>query len=92
MTIDEWISRFDNEECDKLSQMEQIEIKDMLIKLKERKGKCKWGKYDYRTVCPKEHDIDNPYWRIPENYKDVLKYCPYCGKEIDYEWEHENDD
>ena len=28
-----------------------------------------------------EHDIDNPYWRIPENM-DKLKYCPYCGKEI----------
>ena len=34
MTLDEWISKFDNEECDKLSQMEQIEIRDMLIELK----------------------------------------------------------
>lgn len=42
---------------------------------------CKWIKYDYRTICPKEHDADNPYWRIPENM-DKLKYCPYCGKEI----------
>lgn len=42
---------------------------------------CKWIKYDYRTICPKEHDADNLYWRIPENM-DKLKYYPYCGKEI----------
>lgn len=42
---------------------------------------CEWIKYDYRTICPKYHDADNPYWRIPENM-DKLKYCPYCGKEI----------
>ena len=24
-------------------------------------NKCKWIHYDYRTVCPGEHDIDNPY-------------------------------
>ena len=42
---------------------------------------CKWIKYDYRTICPKEHDASNQYWRIPENM-DKLKYCPYCGKEI----------
>lgn len=47
--------------------------------------KCKWIKYDYRTMCPKEHDIDNPYWRIPENRMETLKYCPYCGKEIEVE-------
>lgn len=46
-------------------------------------GRCKWIKYDYRTICPSEHDIDNPYWRIPEKRMDVLKYCPYCGKEIE---------
>ena len=60
-----------------------------LIELKEKKGKCKWIQYDYRTMCPEEHDIDNPYWRIPETRRDVLKYCPYCGKEIDYDWECE---
>ena len=64
---------------------EIFELEEMLKELKERRGKCKWVKYDYRTVCPKNHDINNPYWRIPENRKDVLKYCPYCGKEIDYE-------
>ena len=42
---------------------------------------CEWIKYDYRTIVPREHDINNPYWRIPENM-DKLKYCPYCGKEI----------
>lgn len=47
--------------------------------------KCKWIKYDHRTMCPKEHDIDNPYWRIPENRMETLKYCPYCGKEIEVE-------
>ena len=33
MTLDEWISKFDNEEVDKLSQMEQLELRDMLIQL-----------------------------------------------------------
>lgn len=47
--------------------------------------KCIWIKYDYRTMCPKEHDIDNPYWRIPKNRMKTLKYCPYCGKEIEVE-------
>lgn len=45
--------------------------------------RCKWIRYDYRTICPQNHDIDNPYWRIPEKRMDVLKYCPYCGKEIE---------
>ena len=42
---------------------------------------CEWIKYDYRTICPKNHDANNPYWRIPDN-TDKLKYCPYCGKRI----------
>lgn len=42
---------------------------------------CEWIKYDYRTICPKDHDANNPYWRIPDN-TDKLKYCPYCGKKI----------
>ncbi len=46
---------------------------------------CKWIKYDNRTICPKEHDTDNPFWRIPENRKEALKYCPYCGLEIEIE-------
>ncbi len=41
---------------------------------------CEWIKYDYRTICPKNHDA-NPYWRIPDNM-DKLKYCPDCGKRI----------
>lgn len=54
---------------------------EWLRELKERKSKCKWIKYD-GTICPQNHDIDNPYWRIPEN-TECLKYCPYCGKEIE---------
>lgn len=69
--------------CDSCGEEYEL-IAEGLKELKEKKEKCQWIKYDYRTVCPKEHDIDNPYWRIPENRKDVLKYCPYCGKEIDY--------
>ena len=42
---------------------------------------CDWIKYDYKTICPKNHDANNPYWRIPDNM-DKLKYCPYCGKKI----------
>lgn len=49
---------------------------------KPKTEKCKWIRYDYRTICPQNHDIDNPYWRIPEN-TECLKYCPYCGKEIE---------
>jgi hypothetical protein len=37
MTLDEWISRFDNEEADKLTQDEQLEIKSMLIELRWRR-------------------------------------------------------
>lgn len=48
-------------------------------------SKCKWIFYDMNTVCPKEHDIDNPYWMYPRNRTDVLKYCPYCGKEIEFD-------
>ena len=42
---------------------------------------CEWIKYDYRTIAPRYHDVNDPYWRIPENMN-KLKYCPYCGKEI----------
>ena len=42
---------------------------------------CEWFKYDYRTIAPRFHDAENPYWRIPENM-DKLKFCPYCGKKI----------
>lgn len=38
MELQEWISRFDNEEADKLTQDEQIEIKSMLIELRWRRG------------------------------------------------------
>ena len=74
----------------KYSQEELSEMKNRAITEKHTDMKkhcdeevetCKWIKYDYRTICPKEHDADNPYWRIPENM-DKLKYCPYCGKEI----------
>ncbi len=54
---------------------------NIVIRKCEKMQTCKWIKYDYRTICPREHDADNPYWRIPENM-DKLKYCPYCGKEI----------
>lgn len=39
LTLDEWISRFDNEDADTLSQLEQAEIKEMLIELKTRREK-----------------------------------------------------
>jgi hypothetical protein len=61
---------------------EHRQLAEWLKELKERKSKCKWIRYDYRTICPQNHDIDNPYWRIPEN-TECLKYCPYCGKEIE---------
>lgn len=60
------------------------EYRQRIEELKERKSKCKWIKYDYRTICPKECGGENPYWRIPENLSN-LKYCPYCGKEIEVE-------
>ena len=55
-------------------------LKEMVLSKQETY--CEWIKYDYRTMCPREHDIDNPYWRIPESRMDALKYCPYCSKEI----------
>lgn len=33
MTLDQWISRLNNEGADKLAQNERIEIRDMLIEL-----------------------------------------------------------
>ncbi len=50
--------------------------------LKPIKEKCKWIYYDYRTIIPYEHNVDNPFWRIPEERMGALK-CPYCGKEIE---------
>ena len=51
---------------------------------------CKWILYDHRTICPEEHtdvcngSIDKPFWRLPERYKEMIKFCPYCGKPIDF--------
>lgn len=58
-----------------------IDGENIVLRKLEETQTCKWIKYDYRTICPKKHDANNPYWRIPEN-TDKLKYCPYCGKEI----------
>jgi hypothetical protein len=52
------------------------------LKTDEADEVCEWVKYDYRTICPRNHEVDNPYWRIPESRMDALKYCPYCGKKI----------
>ena len=52
-----------------------------VLQQESKTEKCKWIRYDYRTICPKNHDVNNPYWRLPENTK-CLKYCPYCGREI----------
>lgn len=59
-------------------------VEEMLDELEEdyrKERNCEWIKYDSWTICPKHHDANNPYWRIPEN-TDKLKYCPYCGKKI----------
>lgn len=58
-----------------------IDRENIIFRRYEDIQTCKWIKYDCRTICPKNHDVNNPYWRIPENM-DKLKYCPYCGKEI----------
>ena len=42
---------------------------------------CEWIRYDYRTIAPKNHEIGDAYWRIPEDMS-KLRFCPYCGKEI----------
>lgn len=62
-------------------------IKDLpSVTLQEPIEKCTWIKYDYRTMRPKDHNGYTSYWRIPENRMDTLKYCPYCGKEIEEEF------
>lgn len=87
--------RYEYQECLAVHDMENAmdcgkcgedheQLAEWLKELKERKSKCKWIKYDYRTICPKECGGENPYWRIPENLAH-LKYCPYCGKEIEVE-------
>lgn len=68
------------QDCLKIIDECKAEIEAQTVKPKVEK--CKWIKYDYRTICPKNHDIDNSYWRILEN-TECLKYCPYCGKEIE---------
>ena len=79
----EYIRRTGNGESEYKNDAQAIAI-DMAIKaLAQQPAKCTWIKYDYRTMCPKDHDVDNPYWRIPENRMKALKYCPYCGKEIE---------
>lgn len=60
---------------DILDEMEEVYLKQGM------EHNCEWIKYDSWTICPKYHDANNPYWRIPEN-TDKLKYCPYCGKKI----------
>ena len=65
--------------------VDHIDIEDYMDKVlsaKEKSEKCIWIKYDYRTIRPKECGGENPYWRIPENMEN-LKYCPYCGGEIE---------
>lgn len=57
----------------------------------EESNECEWIKYDSWTICPKYHDANSPYWRIPEN-TDKLKYCPYCGKKITIVKEEENEE
>ena len=39
VTLEEWISSFDNEDCGALSQMEQLEIKSLLLELKYYRDK-----------------------------------------------------
>ena len=41
-----------------------IDGNDIVLRRYKEIQTCKWIKYDYRTICPKEHDADNPYWRI----------------------------
>ena len=65
-----------------LEEEKPKEKKERIISESSEKPKGKWIKYDYRTVCPKNHDVENPYWRLPEARADALKYCPYCGGEI----------
>lgn len=63
-----------------------LDVKEAIKIIRKLESKldevCEWIKYDYRTICPKEHNIYNPYWRIPEDRMDTLKYCPYCGRKI----------
>lgn len=39
VTLEEWISSFDNEDCGALTQMEQLEIKSLLLELKYYRDK-----------------------------------------------------
>lgn len=83
--IGEWIA---HNEHTYTNATEYLKNRVKAIKTAEQEPteKCTWIKYDYRTMCPKGHiDVDNPYWRIPENRMETLKYCPYCGKEIEVE-------
>ena len=62
MTLNEWISKLDNEDVDKLSRMEQLELKDMLIQLLGYK--LKFGEITIK-------DIDS----YKKGYKDGWNSC-----------------
>lgn len=66
---------------DCIKELRDSSIEIINEELAKEPQECKWFKYDYRTIAPKHHDVENPYWRIPENM-DKLKYCPYCGRKI----------
>lgn len=63
------------------TDVQTIDVSELLGESEQGNDFCEWFNYDYRTIAPKKHDAKKPYWRIPENM-DKLKYCPYCGKKI----------
>lgn len=77
--------KFDNEPTNMKFNINWLNEKYNVQYQNIKTKKCKWILYDYRTLAARDHvDIPNPYWRIPVRYKVELKYCPYCGREIDY--------
>ncbi len=42
---------------------------------------CEWFEYDRKTLAPKKCGGKDPYWKVPAR-KGLLKYCPYCGKQV----------
>ena len=61
--------------------------------------KCTWLLYNDKKLntylYPKEHtDIfnnsSNNYIQKPKNIKKLIKYCQYCGKEIDFYFSESN--
>ena len=49
--------------------------KNIILRRYEEIQTCKWIKYDNKTICPKIHDVGDPYWKI------TVKGASHCKQQ-----------